>query len=132
MKRSIFAVLAALTLLGAAPLFAQQQEHARQPYESRTNPNAGNITDQSGLTITGTVVKSTDKQLTLRTTDGIEHIQLVPSTEKPVGLTVGENVSVDYTRNDEGVMIARKIRPEGMPQGAKHGMKHHGSGLAGR
>jgi hypothetical protein len=132
MKRSIFAVLAALALLGAAPLVAQQQENGRQPYESRTNPNAPNITDQSGLTITGTVVKSTDKQLTLRTIDGIEHVQLVPSTEKPVDLTAGENVSVDYTRNDQGVMIARKIRPEGKAEGAKHGMKHRGSGSAGR
>jgi len=110
MKRTTLAVFAALTLLVAAPLLAQENPQA---YEGRSNPNAPSITEGSGLTITGSVVKSNDKQLTLRTETGIEHIQIVPDTQAPVDLEPGEDVSVDYTRTDEGVMIATKIRPEG-------------------
>lgn len=113
MKRSIFAVFAALTLLLAAPAVAQQEETELEPYESRTNPDADSITEDSGLTITGTVVEWNDEQLTLRTTTGVEHIQILPNTDRPVELTAGENVTVDYTRTSQGVMIAQEIRAEG-------------------
>lgn len=117
MKRSMFAVFAALTLLFAAPVVAQHEENVDesqlQPYESRTNPNADSTTQDSGLTITGTVEEWNDEQLVLRTATGIQHIQIVPSTDRPVDFTVGENVSVDYTRTTQGVMIATEIRPEG-------------------
>lgn len=119
MKRTTLAVFAALTLLVAAPLLAQQNPQA---YEGRTNANAPSITEGSGLTITGTVVKSNDKQLTLRTADGIEHIQLVQDTQAPVNLEPGQDVSVDYTRTDEGVMIATKIRTEGAEPTVKESM----------
>lgn len=106
MKRSIFAVFAVLTLLLAVPAVAQQEE-------TRTNPDADSIAGNSGLTITGTVVEWNDKQLTLRTTTGVEHVQIVQDTDKPVELTAGETVTVDYTRTTQGVMIAQEIRTEG-------------------
>lgn len=131
MKRSLFAAFAALTLLVAAPLVAQQEEYVEpqqeenaapqdeslEPYESRTNPDADSIAGDSGLTITGTVEEWNDEQLALRTTTGIEHIQIVPRTDRPATLEVGENVSVDYTRTSQGVMIATEIRPEGTATG---------------
>lgn len=110
MKRSIFTVIAVLTLLLAAPVVAQQEE----PYESRTNPDARSIGPGSGLTITGTVVESNDKQLVITSTTGVQHIQILPNTEMPVGLVAGQGVSVDYTRTSQGVMIAQKIRTEGV------------------
>lgn len=115
MRHSIFSVLAVLTLLVATPALAQQEKTGTeiQPYETRTNPDAGSITGQSGLTLTGTVVEWNDEQLTLHTTTGIEHIQIVPDTQHPVELTAGEDVSVDYTRTSQGVMIAQKIRTQG-------------------
>lgn len=110
MKRSIFTVIAVLSLLLVAPVVAQQEE----PYESRTNPDARSIAPGSGLTITGTVVESNDKQLVITSTTGVQHIQILPNTEMPVGLEVGQGVSVDYTRTSQGVMIAQKIRTEGV------------------
>lgn len=113
MKRSIFAVFAALTLLLAAPAVAQQEETELESYETRTQPGADSIAGDSGLTITGTLVEWNDKQLTLRTTTGVEHVQIVQDTDKPVELTAGETVTVDYTRTTQGVMIAQEIRTEG-------------------
>lgn len=108
MKRTIFTILAAFALVLAMPAVAQQELE-----ESRTNPDADSIAPGSGLTITGTVVEWNDEQLKIRTATGIEHIQLVPRTDRPVEFEVGENVSVDYTRTSQGVMIAQKIRPQG-------------------
>jgi hypothetical protein len=110
MKRSIFTITAVLTLLLVAPVVAQQEE----PYESRTNPDARSAAPGSGLTITGTVVESNDKQLVITSTTGVQHIQILPNTEMPVGLVAGQGVSVDYTRTSQGVMIAQKIRTEGV------------------
>lgn len=125
MTRHIFALFAALTLLVAVPVVAQQEttEPATDPgleaYESRTNPNAGNITDESGLTLTGTVIEWNDEQLVLRTATGVQHIQIVTDTERPVELTAGESVSVDYTRTSSGVMIASTIRTQGTTTGTE-------------
>lgn len=110
MKRSIFTVMAALALLLAMPAMAQEEE----PYQDRTNPDARSIAPGSGLTLTGTVVEWNDEQLVVRTATGVEHIQIVPDTQKPVALEPGQNVSVDYTRTSQGVMIAQQIRPEGV------------------
>lgn len=118
MKRSMFALFACLALLLAAPVVAQEETaEETQPYESRTNPDARSIAGDSGLTLSGTVVEWNDKQLTLRTTTGVEHIQIVPDTDKPVELTAGQTVSVDYTRTSQGVMIAQEIRAEGTATG---------------
>lgn len=117
MKRSIFAVFAALTLLLAAPVLAQEETTEQPPEDTRTQPDADNIAGESGLTITGTVVEWNDEQLTLRTATGIEHIQIVPDTDRPVEFTAGENVTVDYTRTSQGVMIAQEIRPQGAVTG---------------
>ena len=109
MKRSIFTVIAAMSLLLAVPVVAQQEE----PYESRTNPDARSIAPGSGLTITGTVVEVNDKQLVISTATGDQHIQILPDTQKPVDLQPGVGVSVDYTRTSQGVMIAQTIRTAG-------------------
>ncbi len=111
MKRSMFAIFAAFALLLSAPLAAQDE--TVQPYESRTNPDAGSIAGDSGLTITGTVVEWNDEQLQIDTTTGVEHIQIVPNTQWSSTLTEGQEVSVDYTRTSQGVMIASKIRTSG-------------------
>ena len=108
MKRSIFTVIAMMSLLLAVPAVAQQEE------ESRTNPDARSIASGSGLTITGTVVEANDKQLVISTATGAEHIQIVPNTQKPVDLQPGVGVSVDYTRTSQGVMIAHTIRTAGV------------------
>lgn len=111
MKRSIFTIVAALALVLAAPVVAQQEE---EPYENRTNPDARSIAPGSGLTLTGTVVEWNDEQLVVRSATGVEHFQILPDTQKPVDLQPGQNVSVDYTRTSQGVMIAQQIRPEGV------------------
>jgi hypothetical protein len=108
MKRSIFTVIAMMSLLLAVPAVAQQEE------ESRTNPDARSIASGSGLTITGTVVEANDKQLVINTATGTEHIQILPNTQKPVDLQPGVGVSVDYTRTSQGVMIAQTIRTAGV------------------
>ena len=108
MKRSIFTVIAVMSLLLAVPAVAQQEE------ESRTNPDARSIAPGSGLTITGTVVEVNDKQLVISTATGAEHIQILPDTQKPVNLQPGVGVSVDYTRTSQGVMIAQTIRTAGV------------------
>ena len=112
MKRVMFAMLAVFALVLAMPAVAQEELD-----ESRTNPDARSIAPGSGLTITGTVVEWDEKQLVIQTATGAEHIQLTPRTEKPVEFKTGENVSVDYTRTAQGIMIAQKIRPEGAVTG---------------
>jgi hypothetical protein len=107
MKRSIFTVIAVMSLLLAVPAVAQQEE------ESRTNPDARSIAPGSGLTITGTVVEVNDKQLVISTATGAEHIQILPDTQKPVNLQPGGGVSVDYTRTSQGILIAQTIRTAG-------------------
>jgi hypothetical protein len=107
MKRSIFTVIAVMSLLLAVPAVAQQEE------DSRTNPDARSFAPGSGLTIAGTVVEANDEQLVIQTTTGTEHIQIVPNTQRPVDLQPGVGVSVDYTRTSQGVMIAQTIRTAG-------------------
>lgn len=111
MKRSMFALFAAFALVLAAPAVAQDPEV--QPYEERTNPDADSIAGESGLTITGTVVEWNPEQLQIETATGVEHIQIVPRTQWNQTLTVGDEVSVDYTRTTQGVMIASQIRTSG-------------------
>jgi LPXTG-motif cell wall-anchored protein len=118
MKRSIFSILVALTLMVAAPVLAQQKnlaenEAQQESNDNRTNPNAGSIAGQSGLTITGTVEKWDDHQITLKTDTGIHPVQVVPNTDWDHDLTVGEAVSIDYTRTSQGVMIASLVRSQG-------------------
>ncbi|HUP43304.1 MAG TPA: hypothetical protein VM599_08850 [Thermoanaerobaculia bacterium] len=108
MKRSIFAVVSVMALLLAVPAVAQQEE------DSRTNPDARSIAPGSGLTITGTVVEVHDEQLVIKSATGVQHIKILPNTQKPVDLQAGVGVSVDYTRTSQGVMIAQTIRTAGV------------------
>lgn len=111
MKRLSLILFAIVALVAAAPLAAQTAE----PYEERTNPNAPNAAPGSGLTVTGDVVEWTDTSLTIKTTAGIQVVQMTDRTVRPDTFTVGESVGVDYTRNSQGVMIAQQVRPEGTP-----------------
>lgn len=107
MKRSIFTLIAVMSLLLVVPAVAQEED-------SRTNPNARSIAPGSGLTITGTVVEANDEQLVIKSATGVQHIQIVPDTQRPVDLQPGVGVSVDYTRTSQGVMIAQTIRTAGV------------------
>lgn len=112
MRRSIFAVFAVLTPLVAMPALAQEETGSDiQPYESRTNPDAENISGHSGLTLTGTVVEWNDEQLTLRTSTGIEHVQIVPDTQRPVELTAGEDFDTDADADLETTMDDQDTLP---------------------
>jgi hypothetical protein len=114
MKRVVLSLVAGLAIL-AVPAIAQEEgttypATGETVQEERTNPSAGSIAPDSGLTMSGTVVSFNDQQLVLQTTTGVEHIQLQQNTVRPSTFTVGEPVTVDYTRTSQGVMIASQVR----------------------
>lgn len=108
MIRKTTTLIAILAMVLMAPLAVQAQNE--EPYESRTQPNADAKGPVDGLTITGTVEEIRDGQVVINTTTGIQHIQVLPDTGVPVNLTEGDDVSIDYNRNTQGVMIATEIR----------------------
>ena len=113
MRRQITIALALLALLlGLGPAMAQDATDAA--LQERTNPNADSHAGESGLTIVGTVREVRDNQLLLDSTTGVVHIQIVDQTTGPRDLPPGSQVTVDYTRTGQGVMIAQQIRPEGL------------------
>lgn len=116
MKRVALSLMVVLGLL-AVPAIAQEEGTTTATgetlQEERTNPSADSMAPDSGLTLSGTVVSWNDQQLVLQTVTGVEHIQLQQNTARPATFTVGEPVTVDYTRTSQGVMIASQIRPSG-------------------
>ena len=115
MKRVALSLMVVLGLL-AMPAIAQEEgttTAGETLQEERTNPSADSIAPDSGLTLSGTVVSWNDQQLVLQTVTGVEHVQLQQNTVRPSTFTVGESVTVDYTRTSQGVMIAQQIRPMG-------------------
>ena len=46
----------------------------------------------------------------LDTPTGIRFVQVTDQTRKPVNLEAGQEVAIDYTRTDQGVMIAKDVR----------------------
>lgn len=121
MKRSTLALFAALALLLAAPMVAQEyqedlpgeNEALQETSDNRTQPDADSTVGDSALTITGIVQEWTDDQIALKTDTGVHHVKVLPNTDWDGELTVGETVSIDYTRTTQGVMIAELIRSEG-------------------
>jgi uncharacterized OB-fold protein len=109
MKRSLSIALAALVVL-ALPVMAQQTQQELEGIEQRTNPDARSVGPGAGLTLTGTVVEFNDQQLVVQTTTGRQHFQLI-DLQVPTGVQVGDRVAIDYTRTEQGVMIAREVRP---------------------
>ena len=79
--------------------------------EERTNPAVPTHTQDSGLTASGSVVSWNDQEIVLRTSTGLTHFKLVPET---VGANntfqEGQNLSIDFTRNEQGVLIAKQVR----------------------
>ena len=112
---SIVATTAAL-LLAAAPMAAekdknQDEDVTKQDVEyERTHPDAESQAPHAGLTIYGTVQDFNEDQLTLKTSTGVEHLQIVSQTNHPADLEAGTDVAVDYNRNTQGIMIAKEIR----------------------
>lgn len=121
MKRSMLAIFAAFALLLAAPVLAQESnlaenEAQQEANDNRTQPDADSTTGDSALTITGTVHSWTDDQIALKTDTGVHHIKVLPNTDWDGELTVGEWVSIDYTRTGQGIMIAELVRSQGQVQ----------------
>ena len=105
----------ALLLLVLTPMVAQAQQSGSQDQnpqasETRTRPGAADIAQGSGLTLRATVKEVRDDQLVLDTPTGTRYVQLTDRTRKPVNLTAGQDVAVDYTRSEQGVMIAKDVR----------------------
>jgi hypothetical protein len=124
MKRSILSILVMLALVLTAPVIAQEaqeelpaeNEALQETWDNRTQPDADSIVGDSALTITGTVQEWTDDQIALKTDTGVHHIKVLPNTDWDGELTVGEWVSIDYTRTTQGVMIAELVRSQGQVQ----------------
>lgn len=120
MKRSILSILVMLALVLTAPVIAQesqdelpaQNEALEETWDNRTQPDADSIVGDSALTITGTVQEWTDDQVALKTDTGVHHIKVLPDTAWDKSLTVGETVTIGYTRTTQGVMIAESIWSE--------------------
>jgi hypothetical protein len=104
----------ALLLLVLTPMVAQAQQsdssQDQQTNEARTRPAADSIAPGSGLTIRATVKEVRDSQIVLDTPTGVRFVQVTDQTRKPVNLAAGQDVAIDYTRTDQGVMIANDVR----------------------
>ncbi|HET9769196.1 MAG TPA: hypothetical protein VFS60_20295, partial [Thermoanaerobaculia bacterium] len=82
--------------------------------EERTNPQVPTHGPSSGLTASGSVISWNTDEVVLRTATGMTHFKLLPDTTgATTGFTEGQRVTIDFTRNEQGVLIARQIRPEG-------------------
>ena len=114
-KHVLWTFAAALLLLASTPLVAQDMQSGSQDtnpqvQEPRTRPAAGNITDDSNLTLNATIKEVRDGQLVIQTPTGIRFVQVTDRTKKPVDLAAGQDVVIDYTRSAQGVMIAQDVR----------------------
>jgi Tfp pilus assembly protein FimT len=82
--------------------------------EERTNPQVPTHGPSSGLTASGSVISWNTDEVVLRTATGMTHFKLLPNTTGvTTGFTEGQRVTIDFTRNEQGVLIAQQIRPEG-------------------
>lgn len=104
MKKLSLSILTIFAMLMAMPLMAQTVD------TERTNPDAPSIAPHSGMTLTGTVTSWNDQEIVLETETGVEHIVLTGDVTVPAGIAEGDTVTVDYTRNSQGTMIAKEIR----------------------
>ena len=88
--------------------------------EQRTNPAVPTHSPHSGLTATGTIVSWNHSELVLRTSTGLTHFKMMPNTTGYNGngtFQEGQTASVDFDRNEQGVLIARQVRlGEGVAQ----------------
>src|SRR6185503_6263979 len=135
MKRVVLAIAATLVLI-ALPAVAQYTDPSTttQPsttstkttttttetvdpnapvQEERTNPVVPTHGPGSGLTASGSVVSSNDEEIVLRPATGLNHFTLIPATTGVTAFTEGQRLTIDFTRNEQGVLIAQQVRPEG-------------------
>jgi MYXO-CTERM domain-containing protein len=133
MKNVVIAIAAAFALI-AVPVWAQYNSQptastsqpatttttttgennlTNTPVETRTNPSVPTHSEDPGLTATGTVVSSNNDEVVLRTATGLTHFKILPSTVGNRTFTEGESISVDFTRNEQGVLLAKEIRSSG-------------------
>jgi len=117
MKHVVLSVLMVAAL--AAPSLAEEagttannlSQTGAQVQETRTNPDTASLAPGGGLTISGTVESWNDQEIVIRTSTGVEHLVIQPSTQRPGSFTSGQLVTIDYNRSSQnGVMIAEQIR----------------------
>jgi LPXTG-motif cell wall-anchored protein len=155
MKRVVLALIAMLALI-AIPAAAQYNEPkppaqpatATQPSspatesstgvaasapmsEERTNPAVPTHSNDPGLTATRTVVSWNDDEVVLRTSTGMTHFKLLPNTAGPRSFTEGQKLSIDFSRNEQGVLLAKQIRPADATAMQPQGITTSGAAKAG-
>lgn len=102
----------ALTLLLVTPfavVHAQSQDAIQDQNDEQVDMEAN---PQSGLTLRGTVKEVGDDKLVVETVTGVEHIEIPSHAELPEDISKGDEVMVDYTRNNQGVAVATLVRPD--------------------
>jgi LPXTG-motif cell wall-anchored protein len=128
MKNVVLAIAVALVLV-ALPAAAQYDTSApatttttsattttttpttdQAPIETRTNATAPMHSNDPGLTANGTVVSWNDEEVVLKSASGLLHLKLLPTTTGSRTFTEGQSLSIDYSRNEQGVMLAKQIR----------------------
>ena len=99
--------------------------------EERTNPAVPTHSPNSGLTASGSVVSWNDDEVVLRTATGITHFKLLPSTTGAGSFTEGQRLTIDFDRNEQGVLIAKQVRLEGETAPVAQGITTSGAAAAG-
>jgi len=99
--------------------------------EERTNPAVPTHSPNSGLSASGSVVSWNNDEVVLRTATGITHFHLLPSTTGAGSFTEGQRLTIDFDRNEQGVLIAKQIRNEGTTAPVAQGITTSGAAAAG-
>ena len=99
--------------------------------EERTNPAVPTHSPNSGLTASGSVASWNNEEVVLRTATGITHFKLLPSTTGVSTFTEGQRLTIDFDRNEQGVLIAKQIRLEGETAPVAQGITTTGAAAAG-
>jgi LPXTG-motif cell wall-anchored protein len=99
--------------------------------EERTNPAVPTHGPGAGLTASGSVISSNDSEIVLRTATGMTHFKLVPETTGVATFAEGQQLTIDFTRNEQGVLIAQQIRTEGTASTMPSGITTPGAAAAG-
>ena len=99
--------------------------------EERTNPTAGTNSQNNGLTANGSVVSWNADEVVLRTATGITHFKLLPETTGIKTFTEGQRLTIDFNRNEQGVLLAQQIRLEAAAAVMPPGITTTGAAAAG-
>ena len=99
--------------------------------EERTNPAVPTHSPNSGLTASGSVASFNNEEVVLRTATGLTHFKLLPNTTGVSTFTEGQRLTIDFDRNEQGVLIAKQIRLEGETAPVAQGITTTGAAAAG-